>query len=90
MKIPSIESLLAELDKVKAERDEYLRRCDALKSLGDMACDQIEIRENALREAKEVIKFLQCNTDDYYDSAREASAQGDKAISTINKVLGEE
>ena len=43
--------------------------------------------EAALRKAKEAIRALQCNTDDYYDSAREASKQGDEALAKINEVL---
>ena len=44
--------------------------------------------EEALKFCKDAIKLLQCNTDDYYDSAREASAKGDKAINKINEVIG--
>ena len=68
-----------------AERDEYLHRCNALKSLGDMACDQIEIREAALREAKEAlipyIKFV---------DGTQVKNHAAQVYERINKVLGDE
>ena len=97
MNIQSIESLYATIEqqqrvikqahediaKLTAERDRFANMISE-------SSNRWQEMMSALREAKEVIKFLQCNTDDYYDSAREASAQGDKTIANINKVLGEE
>ena len=88
-----IEDLRQRVSKLEAERDEWEESASESMYWRNECLAKDEIittMKSALRESKDAIRALQCNTDDYYDSAREASAQGDKAIATINKVLGEE
>ena len=85
MNIPSIESLLAELDKVKAERDAALETINQQHRINVELFGETEQLKSALREAKEALtpymKFV---------DGTQVKNHPAQVYDRINKVLGEE